>query len=552
MNILDFIRTTNPDSKFHQGNGEDLYTTAPEQVYQPSHTTDIDEALERLTNPHLYSSSTQQTFPSFAAEEAPLYAAKASKPKCLSRRKPTAKPATSPPTPKYNKDTPFNPDDFIGGPYHDAAYFIKLFKPFTRRYLKRINFAGKSQWLFQHSPLSIKRIQSTITKGHEISWLSSFRTPTLGIDIDFHHLPYNCWDGYEPNPHLLDLYHEITRAFAYWPSLLCKSPNGLHIYYLLKKPIEYKNLLLLSKDKLSDITSTIEIKPSPKTGIRIPVQKWILDPQSFDPIGTENTIKWESIVQFETEELFGSDYRQKLRRLNFTKSDTTDHTDTPSNSDSTDRLVSTEEPDQLSRKEKYKRVLKAKRELLPFTNGQSNEILQQLIPKYRALFSIQSVIKLLINHINNSPGYTNELTDPYILERRVIDFFNSHNDDFIPASPKITVLPEHIEEIISKHTLVKQRTKGIKQYLLGLLNWKVLHDQSLSDYKFRSRMDDMYPYYSRNRKMGFYPLPSKVQKVWNKNYNSLLPWLKEQGILIDSGFKYSPGAHICKYYQIHL
>jgi RAB protein geranylgeranyltransferase component A len=198
-------------------------------------------------------------------------------------------------------------------------------------------------------------------------------------------------------------------------------------------------------------------------------------------------------------------------------------------------------------------MLTAERELLPFTNGRSNEILCKLIPKYKAVnFSVQSITDSLQYHISRSPEYTNDLTDPYILERRVIDFLNMKRKSFQPTSPKITELPEHIEEIIKNHNLTKQRTKGIRQYFLGLLNWMALHDRALTDYKFRSSMDDMYPYYSINRKKGFYPLPSKVQKSWNKNYNSLLPWLKELGILVDSGFQYSPGAHICKYYEIHL
>ncbi len=308
MNILDFIGTTNPDKDFHDDNQTYLYTAEPEQVYQPSHSTDIETVLERLTSPNLYNSSQSQTFASFTEEQAEQYTAMPFKPKRKSRRKPSDQTAhkkteSSLSSPKYNKDTPFNPDDFIGGPYHDAAYFIKLFRPFTRHYLKRIDYAGKSLWIDLHSPLSIKRIQSTITKGQENSWFSSFRTPTLGIDIDFHHLPYNCWNKYTPNPHLKDLYHEITHTFGYWPSLICKSPRGLHIYYLLKKPMEYSNLKLLTEDKLSNITSSIEIQPSPNTGLRIPIQKWMLDPETITPIGTEAPIKWESIVLFSTEEI---------------------------------------------------------------------------------------------------------------------------------------------------------------------------------------------------------------------------------------------------------
>ena len=540
MNILDYIGTTPATKEDKSSTRQDLYTVEPEQVYSPPHSTDIDSIHERLN-----SSSPQKSITSFTAEEAPLYAAaKTTKPKKRYRCKPPAKPASPPSIPKYDKTTPFNPDDFFDSPYRDAAYFIKLFKPFTRRYLKRITYGGHSQWIVQPSPLSFKRIQSTITKGHDISWFSSFRTPALGIDIDFHELPSPCWQGNVPNPHLEELYGEIIYAFDHYPSLICRSPRGLHIYYLLKNPMEYSNLKLLAEDRLSHITSHIEIKPSPNTGLRIPVKKWILDPESFKPIGTDTPIKWESINQFDTDTLFGPDYRQTLSRLNFTK---------PERTEQPDPQDSLEESELLSRKEKYKRMLTAERELLPFTNGRSNEILCQLIPKYKAVnFSVQSIIERLQYHISSSPGYTNDLTDPYILERRVIDILNMKSKTFQPASPKITELPEHLEEIIKKHTFPKQRTKGIRQYFLGLLNWKALHDRSLTDFKFRSRMDDMYPYYWRNRKLGFYPLPSKVQKSWNKNYNSLLPWLKEMGILVESGFKYSPGAHICKYYEIYL
>lgn len=203
----------------------------------------------------------------------------------------------------------------------------------------------------------------------------------------------------------------------------------------------------------------------------------------------------------------------------------------------------------------WENILRLESELLPFTNGHTNDILCQLVPKYKTCLSFEEALDRIHNLILNSLEYTNDLTDYSILERRIQSFYRN-GPSITPSSrsiSKIIELPEHLEAIIqSQKRFVKQRTKGIRKYFFGLLSWKAYHDSIYTNKARFYEEDSKYPYYAVNRKKGLYPLPSSKQKEWNKNYNSLLPWLKEIGILEESDFSYSPRNRICKYYQINV
>lgn len=242
------------------------------------------------------------------------------------------------------------------------------------------------------------------------------------------------------------------------------------------------------------------------------------------------------------EEIFGPDYRQILRSLRF-----------PRPSSNSPIIKDGRTSSKNTRSEKIERLYKAEADLLPFKNHQTNEILQHLIPIYKSNgFTQEYSINRILAHIENSPHYTESLNDPVVAAKRVIAFYPDREDTRTPHIVNTIIFSKEMEELITSHPFVKQRTKGIRKYFTCLISWKISHDRSLYDKPFLYEMIDMYPYYAINRKKGFYPLPSILQEKWNKNYNTLLPWLKEIGILKESPFPYSSTLHICKYYEIHI
>lgn len=424
----------------------------------------------------------------------------------------------------------------------DAAWFCDIFKPYLNKYSIGKQIDMEMDWKEVKRRLGNTTLQNIIGNGLEYGWFSTIVTPVIGLDIDFHHFPEGGWtvDG-KPRQFLQNKYEEIVNLLGYFPTLACRSRSGLHIYYILNRPLHYENLAILLKDKISDLNEPdhIDILPSPKKPLRIPVKKWILDPATLNYLcpHLDNSIPWEAITQvkYNPEDLFGQDYRITLRSLN------------------KKLKVQPSLKGPTSKDVKLKKILKAEAELLPFINHGSNDILNQLIPKYRSYgLTVDQSVARIQEHLTASPNYTRSLKTASVLRKRVEGFYKLKLQDYKPGCSRNVILPAHIEEIIKSQSIPTQRKNGIRMYLSGLISWKQTHDRALYDTSLMSYMNDMYPFYAVNRKQGLYPLPTSVQENWNKKYHLHLSWLTEIGILKESEYGYNPYTGRCKYYQINL
>ncbi len=428
---------------------------------------------------------------------------------------------------------------------YDAAWFCQIFKPYLKKYTKFTRTYGTEKWITIKRRKSLKSLQKIITEGKKIGYFTSIRTPVIGIDLDFHHIPGGGWTTTgEPKPCLLSRYKAIVHRFGYFPTVISKSPTGLHVYYILSHlMLHHKHLKALVTEKLKGVEGMeyTDILPSPNHSLRIPTQRSLLNPETFTPLSQHlSHIPWQWISErtFTIADLFGEHYITQIRAFNLKTSKA--------------KKAPKDNPESLQ-DYKMQKILKAEAKLLPFTNFHSNEILIHLVPKYRGYgMSVNETISRLQYHLQHSPDYTRSLRDPEKLSSRIKAMYAIEWDRFKPGESWNTIIPERIEDIINNHPFVKQRTKGIKKYFNGLISWKAYHDQTHYDKGFLAYMDDMYPYYAVNCNKGLYPLPSSVQHSWNKNYHSLLPWLLEIGILKESGLGYSAQRGICKYYYINI
>ena len=220
------------------------------------------------------------------------------------------------------KKPPFSLEGMKETELGDAAWFCDIFKPYLNKFAKRSKKDGELKWPIIYKRMGLKNLQEIITGGQEFGWFTSIRTPVIGLDLDFHHILGGGWTQQgEARPCLRERYEAIVDRMGHYPTLVCRSPSGLHIYFVLHTRLHHDHLKLLTEEKLAglDDMEHTDILPNPGVPLRIPVRKWILDPESLELLCPQKTapIPWGWISQrlFQIEDIFGRDYAAKLREL---------------------------------------------------------------------------------------------------------------------------------------------------------------------------------------------------------------------------------------------
>jgi hypothetical protein len=409
--------------------------------------------------------------------------------------------------------------------------FCNIFKPFRKKY----TYQGKQentlfdlqQWYTADTYLNDNLILKALLEKTVIGYFSTFMPDVIGIDIDDH--KGQAWAGTKPGYQLLNYYDQVIHRFHAFPSLLCQSPRGLHAYWVLTDRLPYQILQEQTAIKLKGIP--IEIKPTPTTSLRIPVEKKFLHPETLYPLNQD----LETIVQnceiFHPAHLFNSDFLPGII------------------------IHSLESKKQKARIFRHiPRIEKFENEVLPFANGSTNDVFVELCVLYRnACMTCDQAMKRFQLCFLKSPGYSGDLLNERRLRQRIENIYKKSQYKPTPVKPTQIGLfdKQIITNILSTSPFSYQRDTGIKNFLSKLFYWMDWHDE-ISHYPGRTAyMDYLYPYYRKNRKVGLYPLPYSVLRKCNDRYNELIPWLKEIDFLKDSGFQYSANLNKCKYYYVN-
>jgi hypothetical protein len=375
-----------------------------------------------------------------------------------------------------------------------------------------------------------------------LGWFARYSNPVIGIDIDdgTHNKSWHFDSWVLPIVH--KRYDLIRSCFGPDPSLVVRSPHGLHVYYLLNTLLGQEALHQLTRRTIGDLE--VELKPTSDDTLRIPKKSHIVDPSDITRFlypHPSDRIEWESIPTYSPEHLFGENYRNNINPFTSAKA-------RPPRS----KIIN------------YELIRQAEEDCLPFRNGETNEQLKWFVSRCRkAGMDLDRTIDLVQSWISRSTSYTGDLNSSEdLVEKRVEYIYNwksKHTKAMSamePAKKIPTVLDpattDAIERIAIRYPFPKQAQNGFKIFVTELIRWKLYQDKIMTKPELFRQHSDKYPFYRPNRLKGYYPLPHLLIMKWNSRHSRILKWLICEGILEPSPFKHSARGGICKYYKINL
>jgi hypothetical protein len=423
---------------------------------------------------------------------------------------------------------------------NNAEIFVELFSPFRKKYIIKnkkpeeglFDVSGFSPWRTADRYLTDRAIERGITGAAVIGYFLASCSRSLCVDIDDH---TGKGLGY-----LLSVYDTIRGKLTVYPSMLCKTPRGLHAFYFLTHPVP--EILLIERARRVLEGVPVEIKPTSQIGLRIPAERYLLDPRSLNRLKVDFRQAVQEAAQYHPFELFGASVLP-------------------------DEIVDSLK----SRKSKALR-LKTWESVCGFEAeyaggvraGATNEALCELIPVYRSSGLTPEEAAAEFAALL-APEYAGELRNFRRLLQRVKSFYQKTPATRFNTLPKLEtdLFTEFIAENISGLVRGKEETRQqkagltrkrrtVKKAVFIIENWKRYIDGVVHSNQFLEMWNYLYPFFKKNTKEGYYPLSSDFLKKTHRNYERfLLPFLVEVGYLERSPYQYSSIYGICSYYKIN-
>ncbi len=410
-----------------------------------------------------------------------------------------------------------------------AKIFIDRFIPYRKKYTIQGNdLFGEPYWITLRRYLSDGIITKAILGRMVVGYFLTSVPNTLGIDIDDHR-GGKAWSGQAASPLLLNLYDQVRDRLRGSPSLLIQSPRGLHAFWILTERLPAELLNQLAGKRLKGLQ--VEVKPTPSTALRIPAEKRIIDPRTFQLLNQSFEKTISELHTYHPAILFDEDFLSETVRESLQ-----------------------EKKNRLRVFKHIPRIEKAEKELLPLEDGNTNTAFLKLCLVYRcAGLDIDQALYRFALCLERSPVYTGDLHDPRRLRQRIESEFRKNRREFIPQlrTDQESLFNGIIaERIAERQPFAKQRREPIKRFIEGVLSWADWHDEVVKDRNQLALFDFLYPYYRKYRREGFYPLPRSYLRTLNQRYFEFMDWLEGIGFIEPAPYKPSARLHICKYYRI--
>jgi hypothetical protein len=420
-----------------------------------------------------------------------------------------------------------------------ASLFKQIFSPYLGKYLfpKPAHglFTEAGSWLTVEKPLPDGKIQRAIASAAVYGYFLSICARSFCIDIDDH---AGKGEGY-----LLSIYERTVNRLGRYPSVVCKTPRGLHAFYFLDHHVPQVLLLMKVKHTLQGVP--VEAHPTESSGLRIPVEAAMIDPRTFAPLNAG----FEAIVNaapvYHPVELFGAGILP-------------------------DALIE-------SLKERRRKAVTAKAWTSIATvtaaygaygiqAGATNAVLCEVIPVYRgagltAEEAAAEFAALL------APDYDGELRrNPRRLLQRVQSFYKNTPEtrfNTLPARADGDLFTDLIAAAIAamvtgptktrqQKAAMTQKRRTVKKAVRWLERWNLYIRSVVSRKDFLEMWNYLYPYFKKNTAEGLTPVSRNIlQRIHHDYERWLLPFLKKIGYLERSSYRYSSVYGICYYYRIN-
>ncbi|MDR3343957.1 MAG: hypothetical protein LBT14_14475 [Treponema sp.] len=420
----------------------------------------------------------------------------------------------------------------------NAGIFHENFSPYRGRHIYRKQepaglFGDRlSPWLTSEHPLTDAKITGAILGRAVIGYFLAVFPRSFCVDIDDH---AGKGAGY-----LLSVYETVCRKLNARPSLLCKTPRGLHAFYFLTHPVP--ELLLTERARAAVAGVPAEVKPTSQAGTRIPVEQRLIDPLTWEPLGRPFAAAVGAAAKYHPVELFGLSVMPDavVETLKSRK----------------DRVVRVKIWEKIGRLEaEYAGGIRA---------GTTNDVLCELIPVYRSGGLTPEEAAAEFSALLD-PSYTGELRAYRRLVRRVQSFYKKEPETRFRAMPAqdpglfTEAIAGTIAELVTgpaesrqQKAALTQRKRTVKKAVLLVEGWKSYIESVVRDRRFLEMWNYLYPYFKKNTREGYFPLSSNILLKIHGHYEwDVLPFLLEIGYLERAPYHYTSIYGVCYYYKIH-
>jgi hypothetical protein len=413
-----------------------------------------------------------------------------------------------------------------------AGAFKRTLTPYLRRHAERSDDLFGGAWRTREIPLTDERIEGAILGKAILAYFAAYSPRALGIDIDDH-------AGRGPAV-LRAKYDAVRERFGgLSPSLVCLSPRGIHLWYLVPWPMPWEILRAQAEEKLRGLG--VELRPTPGLALRIPHESGLVDPETLLPLRRDFVAVVEEAIRYHPAELFNADILPAVLRS-----------------------------DLATRQGRYATIRysaaigQAEAELAPIMPGTTNVALCRLVPLYRgAGLSEEETGQRFADLL--APFYDGELRDGGRLRKRIRSFYR-HAPDPRPRAVQHGLFTHPMAEAVAKSavdTLTARLPTGRRRALrrsqvqrsfrrlaAGILAWDDFVAAVRADPRELALWNYLYPYFVKNTREGYCPLPRSVLRRIDINYSRHLADLVACGFLSPSPYPYAPGAGIARYYRI--
>lgn len=380
-----------------------------------------------------------------------------------------------------------------------AKKFISNINPYRKKHIaEEIDMFGNPAWFTIPDYLTNQKIENSISGEIETGYFSTNWPKAITLDIDNH----------ANTPGKLKKIYEQIKSYFPTPTYSYKSPNGLHLYWLLAKsqPIKFlyhSMIYYLPRDLLRHI----DIRPTTKAGLRIPQNKRLIE-----KISTRKKYDYSDIFT-------GLDIYEAIKEQKTIPKKTTIN--------------------------------------YIFINGYSNETFTKCTAYLKCSGFTESETVQIIREKLFRDGYTGELIrKPQRLADRIASSYRNLKAKFDPL-PKQQKL-EHIETANKYLPLVKHRRpqlqKTFLKFVAQLISWVEYIEQIKAEPTELDYWSAIYPTFRAKTNKGYYPLPQSLLYKITSNIQrrplEFLTILKNKQIILATDHSYSSTLHICKYYLI--
>jgi len=373
-------------------------------------------------------------------------------------------------------------------------------------------------------------------------------------------------EGRELGIELLKAAKLLMNLLTETPSLVRRSPHGLHLFWCLEEPklwtTEVQPLLLQVKRQFTSLSKNegldfnIELLPRPSKPLRIPRKDMLLDPKTLAPLKSpiDGESFWRGLVRYRLEDLIRPESWAQVSNADLVKEIKQQSRNGTKGSDSENLGL------------RPKNHVEAEALLMPFRNSETNSQLIKLVEGgKREGMSLGDIIAWILSWKGRSiaAGYVGDLFDDedalmvrikslYITCRvagasRFIELWDREEMKYQRNEVAAVRAFARLE---AAAPLPTRSRKAVQRFLADLEAWRRIIDDAVADPAIGT--DDVT---RENQKRNVYPLPHEFLRHLYRSHVRVWKQLQSAGIVIPDGEvhgRYVPILGRPQYYSLAI